>query len=407
MAAPPARGCPALFAALLLAYVLSQFFRAFLAVVANDLSRDLGLDSAGLGTLAASWFFAFALAQFPIGLALDRFGPRRTLSLGMSAAVAGAAWLSVSRGLADASIAMGLIGLGCAPVLMSGFYVIARNYPADRFATLSSLLLGLGSLGDPLSGMPLALAVSHTGWRWTIAAMAGVTALSAVLIAMLLRDPLAVAAPRSGRSLVRNVGAVVGLRPLWPLVPVALVSYAFVISTRGLWISPYLEQVHGFDLSARSLVATAMGIAMAGGALLYAPLNRLLGGPKRTATAGLSITVVGWLALGLIGHQGAAGAVALLLLVGCFGAPFAIVMAHARSFMPAHLLGLGVTLMNLLFMGGVSLGQWLSGLYVHAAELAGAAPSAIYGRLFVAFGVILLCALLVYRRSPPEIRAGA
>lgn len=392
-----------MFIALLLAYVLSQFFRAFLAVVSADLLRDLALDAAGLGTLAASWFFAFALAQVPIGLALDRFGPRRTLATGMCSAVVGAGWLAASHGLPDASAAMALIAVGCAPVLMCGFYLIGRNYPPRRFATLSSLLLGFGSLGDPLSGAPLALAVAQWGWRSTIAGMAGVTALSAVLVAGLLRDPPRAAGPAAGTSLLRGIGAIVALRALWPILPLAFVSYAAVIATRGVWITPYLGTVHGFDVAAQSLAATAMGLVMAGGALLYAPLNRLWGGPKRTVSIGIAITVAGWLALGLFGDRSSALAITMLLVVGCFGAPFAIVMAHARSFMPTHLLGTGVTLMNLVFMGGVSVGQWLSGRYIRAAELAGLEPALLYGRMFLAFGFILLLVLVIYRTGPREV----
>ena len=68
-------------AVLTLAYVLSQFFRTALAVVAPEIARDLGLDPARLGILSSAWFWAFAAAQIPIGVALDRWGPRRTVSL--------------------------------------------------------------------------------------------------------------------------------------------------------------------------------------------------------------------------------------------------------------------------------------------------------------------------------------
>ena len=120
---PP--GIAVTFAVLLSAYLLSQFFRAFLAVVAGDLSRDLGLSAADLGSLPAAWLIAFALAQFPIGLALDRFGARRTMAAFMSAAIVGAAWLSRAGGYLDCLGAMALIGIGCAPILMAGFYLAA------------------------------------------------------------------------------------------------------------------------------------------------------------------------------------------------------------------------------------------------------------------------------------------
>ena len=96
---PPRRKPMRIFAALLFAYTLSQFFRAFLAIVAVDLSRDLSLDSTQLGAVSASWFAAFALAQFPVGFALDRFGPRRTIGYVMIAAVLGGGPDGICHGL--------------------------------------------------------------------------------------------------------------------------------------------------------------------------------------------------------------------------------------------------------------------------------------------------------------------
>ncbi|NNM74610.1 MFS transporter [Enterovirga aerilata] len=393
-----------MFLALLFPYLLSQFYRAFLAVVAGDVSRDLGLDAAGLASLQAAFLLAFALCQIPVGVALDRFGPRRTLACGMCSAVIGGVLFAFAGSLSQALAAMALTGGGCAPVLMTGFYLIARTYPAARFATLSSLLLGLGSLGDPLSGTPLALAVSAFGWRPTMLGIAGIAALSLVCVSLVLRDPPRADAPGGAVSPLAGARQILAMRALWPIFPIALVSYACVIATRGLWIAPYLDTVHGFSPELRSLGATAMGFAIAAGALLYAPLNRLFGNAKYTAAAGVGISVAAWLVLGLFGERSGALAVTLLLLVACLGAPFAIIMAHARSFMPTHLLGQGVTIMNLAFMGGAGLGQWFSGRYVRAAELAGTAPSDLYGRLFTAFGLVLGATLAIYLLAPRERR---
>jgi predicted MFS family arabinose efflux permease len=393
-----------MFLALLFPYLLSQFYRAFLAVVAGDLSRDLGLDAAGLASMQAAFLLAFALSQIPVGLALDRLGPRRTLVFGLCSAVVGSVLLVVSTRPWHGILAMALIGAGCGPVLMSGFYLIARSYPPARFATMSSLLLGLGSLGDPLSGTPLALVAGALGWRPTMLAMAGITAASLACVAIVLRDPSRAEAPGGSISPLAGAKKILALRALWAIFPLALVSYACVIATRGLWIVPYLEAVHHFGPHALSLSATAMGFAIAAGALLYAPLNRLVGNAKYTVAAGTAVTVVGWLVLGLLGTRSGALALGLLFLVGALGMHFAIVMAHARSFMPTHLLGQGVTMMNLVFFLGAGLMQWLSGRYVRAAELASVAPADIYGRLFTGFGLVLGVALAVYLLAPRERR---
>ena len=188
------------FLVLLFAYTLSQFYRSFMAVIAGDLARDIGLDAAGLGSVSATWFVAFALAQFPVGFALDRIGPRATLSGLMLAAVLGAVWLAAAQSFGECLAAMTLIGIGCAPALMASMYVFGRLYALDRFAILSSTIIGLGTVGNLLGATPLALAVERFGWRGSMLIVAALTALSALLIAMLLRNPPPVAS-RIGAAL--------------------------------------------------------------------------------------------------------------------------------------------------------------------------------------------------------------
>jgi predicted MFS family arabinose efflux permease len=387
------------FLVLLFAYVLSQFYRAFLAIVAGDLSRDLGLDAADLGALSAIWFATFAVAQFPVGMALDRAGPRRTMAGFMTMAVAGAAWLSQARGFPECLAAMALIGIGCSPVLMGSMYYFGRTYPAHRFAMLSSLMIGLGSAGNLLGATPLAVAVEALGWRGAMGAIAGITALSALVVILGLRDPARVEAP-AGSPVAGGFRDIVGIRALWVLLPLTCTSYAVVIAARSLWIAPFFGEVHGFSVTERGNAALAMAAAMTVGALAYGPIERWLGNPKATTLAGSLVTAGAFVALGLVGERSAAAALALLAVVGAAGLTYGILMAHARLFFPAHLLGRGVTFMNFAFIGGAGVVQWLSGRFVQGARDAGTPPDAAFGHLHLAFGLGLLAAALVYAFAP-------
>ncbi len=296
------------FLVLLFAYVLSQFYRAFLAIVAGDLSRDLGLGAADLGALSAIWFATFAFAQFPVGMALDRIGPRRTIAGFMVLAVAGAGWLSLAGNFAEALAAMALIGIGCAPVLMGSLYVFGRVYPAARFGMLSSLMLGLGSVGNLLGATPLAVAVEALGWRGAIGAIAGVTAVSAAVAFLLLRDPPRIEGSGRSGTVLGGLSEIVGIRALWLLLPLTLSSYAVVIAARSLWIAPFFGEVHGFTVTERGNAALLMAAAMSAGALAYGPIERWLGSPKATTLAGSLVTAASFVALGLVGERSAAAA---------------------------------------------------------------------------------------------------
>ena len=107
------------------AYMLSQFYRSFLAIVAPNLTQELGLGPAELGALSGVWFGTFAFAQFPIGWALDSFGPRRTLAGAMLAAVTGAFLFAAAEGFVTMLVSMALIGIGAASC--AGFMVFRRK----------------------------------------------------------------------------------------------------------------------------------------------------------------------------------------------------------------------------------------------------------------------------------------
>jgi MFS family permease len=187
------------------------------------------------------------------------------------------------------------------------------------------------------------------------------------------------------------------------LLPLTMANYTAAAGIRGLWAGPYLTDVFGADAARIGQVTLAMGVAMIFGNFAYGPADRLLGSHRRVALAGNAV-----LALGLAGLWFAPAAslwqiTALLAVVGFFGASFPVLMAHGRAFFPPHLVGRGVTLLNMFSILGVALAQFGS-RPVFAAASQGADPAAAYGRLFLFFLVPVLIGLAIYAfsRDKPE-----
>ncbi|WP_424979623.1 MFS transporter [Leisingera sp. S232] len=384
---------------LCLAYVLSQFFRAFLAVLSAVLGQDIGAAPDDLAFASGMWFLSFAAMQLPVGWALDHIGPRKTASLLLLlGGSGGAAVFAAATAPAHVSIAMFLIGIGCAPVLMASYYIFARQYPPARFATLAAVMLGVGSVGNLVASYPTALAVDLFGWRGTLAGLAAVSALVAAGIFLTVSDP--------GKPEGEHKGSVLDLLKMpvmWAIFPLMLVAYAPSGALRGLWIGPYLNDVYGLSTPEIGVATLVMGAAMIAGTFAYGPLDRVLGTRKWLILGGnvLACAALGGLIL-------AAGApvwlpVAMMALIGFFGASFPVIMAHGRAFVPPHLAGRGVTLLNLFGIGGVGIMQFATGR-IHA-EMAAAdrLPSdpgpytGIFG-FFLAF-LVLGCAIYLLSRD--------
>src|ERR1035437_641983 len=103
------------------AYVLSYAFRSINAVIAPALMQDLGLSNADLGLLTSAYFISFACVQLPLGVWLDKYGPRRTEAALLILAAAGAAVFAMSTSLLSLWIGRALIGAGVSSCLMASF----------------------------------------------------------------------------------------------------------------------------------------------------------------------------------------------------------------------------------------------------------------------------------------------
>ena len=389
------------FPTFLAAYVLSQFYRSFLAVIAPELAHELLLDPQALGNLQAFWILGFVATQFPVGWALDTLGPRRTVSLQMLAAVAGALLFAIAHSALALNIAMLLIGIGCGSIFMGAIYIFGRIAAPQRFALLCSWLLGIGTAGNLLAASPLAWVAQSIGWRGAMVGMAVATALSALSVLLLIRDPIRITSHGS-RGLLGGVGDIVRIRSLWPLLPITAVSYAVVLAERGLWAGPYFSSVFGLEPVARGNALLVMAAAMSAGAMAYGPLDRLLGTRKWVVFGGVTMTALCFAALALPGLS-LTGAIIVMGLLGGFGMTYGVLMAHGRSFVPDHLLGRGITLLNVLFIGGAGILQPLSGALMK--RLGDAPPADAYATLHLIFAGLLAASLAVYafaKDNPPK-----
>lgn len=382
------------------AYLMSQFFRSALAVVAPELMADLDLNAAGLGTLSAAWFISFAFMQIPIGLALDRFGPRRTVSALMCVAVAGAAVFAMADSMAMAVAGQLLIGVGCAPVFVGTMVAVARWFPPARFATLSSIVLACAGAGTLMSSRPFAMAAEWLGWRGAMLTAAGLTLLSLLLVALLARGPGQV--PESEENaetlgeLWRGLGAVARTAELWPILPMAFIAYAVFITLRGLWAGPYLAEVFGLPPIARGDVLFIMSLALPAGTMLHAWAERRWRSRRRPVLAGSWLAVVCLIALILLGDSSIILSAAILTVFVVSGATYVLIMTQGRQFLPVHRVGRGITLLNFATFLGAAFLQQASGLVAQRAGDLGQSASAVHGWVFAFLAACLALALVVY-----------
>lgn len=353
----------ALFCPLVAGYFISFFFRYVNAVISADLTREFALSASHLAFLTSAYFLVFGLAQLPLGLALDRFGPRRVVGSLMILTSAGALVFSLADGFATLSIGRALIGLGVSGCLMGALKAFRVWVPGDRLATVIGVYVMIGGLGGIAATAPTEALLGPIGWRGVFYLCSALSLAVAIAIFVVMPE-----SPR-GRSseglseLIAGFGTIFGSWSFWRLVLPLIAVAAPYTALQGLWFGPWLRDVGGFSRgeAANLLLASAFVYFLTTGALGAIS--------DRMAALGVSQSAVF--------RGGAAVALAILLVLALGGevSPRALVLAYALAITttslaipelakayPAELAGRASTAQNMLAFLSIFAYQWAFGV---------------------------------------------
>jgi predicted MFS family arabinose efflux permease len=374
------------FAALSLAFALSNALRTLPAITAQGIEADLHVSAEQIGYFAGIYHLAFGLMQLPFGVALDRLSIRLVVALPLTVAALGAALCAIATRFDVLLAAQFLIGAGCAPALMATFVFIGRTYPPTRFAPLSGIVFAIGGLGMIVTGTPLAFLVERWSWRAGFVVLGAATALCALACWLLIGTggQRHKHANETLSEALRGVLRVLRFRQTAGLLAIGLVTYPTVITLRGLWIAPLFARRHGLDLIAIGNVILAMSLAMIVAPTIYGfvdPGRRIR--PRLIVAAAFASAVCpALLALGGSTSFDVAWAVA-------FGAvcSFQVLQySQVRDTYPDELSGRALSTLNMAAFLGVALMQGVAGLIAEWAQAHGSDP-------VVAVCAFLACAL--------------
>src|SRR5947209_4996934 len=159
------RGVIALVGTLAAIYLVSQFLRNSVGVIAPDLAREMGLSAGEIGLLSSAFFFSFAAAQIPLGIAIDRYGPKRCMLICAVIAFLGTLEFAIATTPAGLITARILMGLGSSCYLMAPLALYARRFAPERFTVLAGIQMAIGTIGTLFVTAPLAWASAAIGWR--------------------------------------------------------------------------------------------------------------------------------------------------------------------------------------------------------------------------------------------------
>jgi MFS family permease len=385
-------------------YIVSMFLRNSVGVIAPNLAAEMGLSPIQIGLLSSIYFFCFASMQLPLGVALDRFGPKRCILASVIITIAGCAVFATAHDALGLVGGRALLGFGTASFLMAPVALYARWFSPERFSTFAGIQLGIGSLGAIFATAPLAYATASFGWRETFLGVAAFATVIGVLIWLVVSDdPPGVQRPPHNETLRQSVAGiwqVIRTPSIGRVFMVQLTSYPTYLLVVGLWGGPYLTHVYGYDLKGRGDVLFVAALTQVFGSFFWGPSDRLFGRYKVPITIGSSTCFVALVVLAVFGALPIPVLFVIFVMIGFSTGMTSVVLSHGRSLVPPHLLGRTITLLNIGTMGGGFLVQFVSGSDINLFDtIDGAYPLTAYRLVFALQAVLVAIGLLAYLGS--------
>jgi len=386
-------------------YYLAFLFRNINATIASSLTSEFALAAGDLGLLTSVYYLAFAAAQIPIGILLDRCGPRRVQSIVLVAAALGAALFAVSDNYWLLLGGRALIGLGVAAAMTAGMKALVVWFPRERVPMLSGLMVTLGAMGALTATLPADFLMGSVGWRGLFELLAMASAGCALVIYLVVPEPPAVT-PVMGEPAANGLSTIYAEPRFWRLAPLSATCVGTAWALQGLWAAPWLSDVEGLDRTGLLRYLFVMAIALSMGALLLGVMsNRLLRrgvGPR--ALLGLVATVFIVAQLTLILRLPVPSYLPWAV-IAAVGAMTVLSYTILGEYFPKELAGRANAALNVFHIGGAFVLQYLTGMVLQLwTPLDGHYPAAAYQAAF-AFNVVFQIAAGIWFALPWLLRS--
>jgi MFS family permease len=371
-----------------LGYLLSFLYRTVNVVIGPEIARSLGLSAADLGLLTGVYFISFAAFQVPLGVLLDRYGPRRVEAALLPIAAAGALIFSLGETTFGLAIGRALIGLGVSSCLMAAIKANVQWWPRDRLPLANGVILAMGGLGAVVATSVVQQALMVTEWRGVFVALAIATVALGAGIFFIVPDAPLKASNQCWTDAVRSAFKVFGDARFLHIAPIAALNQASFLAYTGLWAGAWLRDVDHLD---PSRVANILAIATTGiiiGSLGAGSIAARLG-RRGVPVARVAIT-------GSLGYM----LVQLALIVGlplphwliwglftCFGMTGTLYYSVLAQAFPPEVSGRVTTALTTLFFIAAFLVQWLVGVFLPLVSEATGGTEAAHRSIL---GLILL-----------------
>lgn len=328
-------------------------------VMVQNLMRDFQISAGGLGNLSAYYFYSYAGMQLFVGIILDRWGPRKLLSISSIVCAIGCYLFSQSTEIFQAELSRFIIGIGSASAVISCFKLATAWFPVRYFGVMTGFTVMTGMLGAIFGEAPLSWIVEHVGWRFTMLGFATIGCILSFLIWSIVRDKptLENSSPiPHSYKIKESLTFVLKCPQTWLTSIYGGLMFAPTTVLGALWGVSWMCTYYEFDTITAAHIISFLFLGWVFGSPISGILTNYFGRCKVTMQLGIILSFITICLLIFIDSWSVISLEILWFLFGIFSSGFLPFMTIIRNQHSYHHLGTAMGFGNAMnMMGGAAL----------------------------------------------------
>lgn len=335
------------------------------SVMTTEIMHDFNVSASKLGNLSAFYLYAYTLMQIPVGILLDRFGPRRLLTLAILCCALGSFMLGTAKVFTIAALGRFLIGVGSSFAPVGCMHLAATLLPLNRFALMTGVMLTIGMAGAVGGEAPLSMMIAKLGWRETLIFFAGIGIILSIVIFAIIRDRIILSQSYQSDSKTGFLSGIRGVlrnKQLWIVSIYGGLMYLPTPAFAGLWGVSFLMQSYQLPRTSAAFYVSLIFIGWAIGSPLFGWFSDRICRRRPPMAIGSIGSLICILLILYVTSMPFALMGVLLFLFGFFSSGFLPAFSVAREISPLETNATALGFVNTLNNLGGALAQPFIGL---------------------------------------------
>lgn len=332
------------------------------SLASEDITIWFDLSNGGFGTLSSLFFWVYAPMQLVVGLALDRFGPRRFVVPAILILSVGVTLFALTSNSILAGIGRLLTGFGASFGFVGGLYVVNHWFPPSRFAVLSGAVNAIGMLGTAIGAVVLTRVIEQAGWRPVFFATAVAGAALFFIALLTLRDPKDLQAET--QPFLTPLRQVLRQGRIWWIAVLGALYYMPVNVFGGLWGKAELAADHGLTAVNAETAISMIFWGMALGSVAAGWLSDRFGNRKWIIVSNATLAAASYSAAIYSGSTSVIFISVMLFMGGLLGGAQMLTFAAAKEGHSKEITGTVIAFVNMIGICGALIFQPLIGLLI-------------------------------------------